>query len=113
MTRSDGLCKTRYGAVEEKTRKKWADNITEWAKKSFSTTQALVHNRHKWSQLVQRSLLQHPYDSAGYGTSDAVRVIMHIFYNCNAFIGKWLSLQFVKTLKENDWKCRYNKVFIH
>ena len=66
VTRSDGLSKTiLQGTVQGKRRrgrprKNWADNITEWTKMSFSTTQALAHNRHKWRQLVQHSSLQRP-----------------------------------------------------
>ena len=58
------------GTVQGKRRrgrqkKKWTDNIAEWTGKSFAATQALAHNRQRWSQLVQRSSLQRPYDPGG------------------------------------------------
>jgi len=67
VTRSDGLFKTiLQGTVQGKRRrgmpkKKWADNITEWTGKS-SSTQALAHNRHKWSNVHH---CQCPYDPGG------------------------------------------------
>ena len=76
VTRSNGLSKTiLQGTVQGKRRrgrqrKKWADNITEWTGKSFSTTQTLAHDRHKWSQIVKTSSLQSPYDPGGQGTSE-------------------------------------------
>ena len=72
VTRSEGLAKTiLQGTVQGKRRrgrqkKKWADNILEWTGKSFAVTQAIAHNRTRWSQLVHRSSIkQRPYDTGG------------------------------------------------
>ena len=69
VTRSEGLAKTiLQGTVQGKRRrgrqkKKWADNILEWTGESFAATQALAHDRTKWSQLVHCStIMQRPYD---------------------------------------------------
>jgi len=75
----------RIQALEKRRRgrpkKKWADNITEWTGKSFSTTQALAHNRSKWSQLVQRSSLQCLFDrGGGYGSRrDFIYLCLYIY----------------------------------
>ena len=42
-------------------RKKWADNIAELSRESFTTTRALAHDCQRWKQLVQhgRSVCVH------------------------------------------------------
>ena len=71
VTRSNGLSKTiLQGTVQGKRRrgrqrKKWADNIFEWTGISFSATQALAHNRHKWRQIVKSSKHKCPHDPIG------------------------------------------------
>ena len=53
----------------DRQRKKWTHNIAEWTGKSFATTQALVHDRQRWRQLVQRSSMQRPHHP-GKGRGD-------------------------------------------
>ena len=67
VTRSEGLRTTILkGTVQGKRRrgrqkKSWADSILEWTGKSFAVTQAIVHNRTRWSQLAHRSsIMQRP-----------------------------------------------------
>jgi len=72
VTRSEGLAKTiLQGKVQGKRRRgrqrrKWANDIRDWTRKDFSVTQALAHDRAKWSQLVHHSsTMQRPYDPGG------------------------------------------------
>jgi hypothetical protein len=71
VTRGSGLSKTiLQGTVQGKRRrgrqkKRWTDNIVEWTGKNFAATQSLARDRHRWNQLVQRSLMQCPYDPGG------------------------------------------------
>ena len=68
VTRGKGLAKTILqgtvpgGRRRGRQRKRWADNITEWTRKSFAETQAIAHDRQGWKRLVQRSIQQRPHD---------------------------------------------------
>ena len=68
VTRVCGLSKiivqgtVQGGRRRGRQRKKWRDNIAEWTRESFATTQALVHDRQRWRQLVQCSTVQHHHD---------------------------------------------------
>ena len=61
IIRSNGLSNTIFqGTVQVKRKrggqkKKWADNITGWTKKTCAETQAVAHNRELWTQLMHPS----------------------------------------------------------
>ncbi|XP_072048920.1 uncharacterized protein [Amphiura filiformis] len=71
VTRSSGLSKTiLQGTVQGKRRrgwqrKRWMDNIAQWTGVNFSQTQTLAHNRDRWRMVVERSIMQCPYDPGG------------------------------------------------
>ena len=71
VTRGNGLSKViLQGTVNGKRRrgaqrKTWLDNIKEWTKCSFDTTQGIAHDREQWRNLVHRSSSRCPYDPGG------------------------------------------------
>ena len=61
VCRSSGLANTilqgtvKRGRRQGKQRKRWEDNITEWAGLEFGKSQRAVENREKWRKLVAKS----------------------------------------------------------
>ena len=61
VSRSSGLAKTFFqgtvkgGRRQGRQRKRWEDNIREWAGLEFSNSQRAVENRDKWRKLVAKS----------------------------------------------------------
>ena len=61
VSRSSGLAKTiLQGTVKGRRRqcrqrKRWEDNIREWAGLEFTKSQRAVENREKWRKLVAKS----------------------------------------------------------
>ncbi|KAK3797377.1 hypothetical protein RRG08_066330 [Elysia crispata] len=54
------------GREDGEDKRRVADDILEWTRKSFAVTQIIVHNRTRWNQLVHRSsIMQRPYDPGG------------------------------------------------
>ena len=61
VSRSPGLAKTilqgtvKGGRRQGRQRKRWEDNIREWAGLEFAKSQRAVENRGKWRKLVAKS----------------------------------------------------------
>ena len=61
VSRSSGLAKTilqstvKGGRRQSRQRKRWEDNIREWAGLEFAKSQRAVENREKWRKLVAKS----------------------------------------------------------
>ena len=61
VSRSSGLTKTvlqgtvNWGRRQGRQRKRWEDNIREWAGQEFGKSQRAVENREKWRKLVAKS----------------------------------------------------------
>ena len=61
VSRSSGVAKTilqgtvKGGRRQGRQRKRWEDNIREWAGLEFSKSQRAVENREKWRKLVAKS----------------------------------------------------------
>ena len=71
VTRGNGLSKViLQGTVNGKRRrgaqrKTWLDNIKEWTKCNFDTTQGIARDREQWRNLVHQSASRCPYDPGG------------------------------------------------
>ena len=71
VTRGNGLSKViLQGTVNGKRRrgaqrKTWPDNIKEWTKCNFATTQEIARDREQWRNLVHQSTSRCPYDPGG------------------------------------------------
>ena len=65
VSRSSGLAKTilqstvKGGRRQGRQRKRWEDNIREWAGLEFGKSQRVVKNREKWKKLVTKSAVVH------------------------------------------------------
>ena len=74
VTRVCGLSKTiPQGTVqgkrrEKRHRKSWADYTTEWTRRSFDQSQALVQRLDKWRLVVRRSPCSILTTLEGYGS---------------------------------------------
>ena len=61
VSRSSGLAKTvlrdtvKGGRRQDRRRKRWEDNISEWTGLEFAKSQRAVGNRNKWRKLVEKS----------------------------------------------------------
>ena len=61
VSRSSGLAKTilqgtvKGGRRQDRQRKRWEDNISEWTGLEFAQSQRAVENKDKWKKLVAKS----------------------------------------------------------